>query len=70
VRIGSFAAGERECFLRDRGVDAVHLVDDLARLDLGDEILRVALAVAHATSRAFATPACPGTRGSRSGRRA
>src|ERR1043166_8915120 len=37
--------GERERFLGERLRDAVHLEDDLARLDLGHEVLGVALAV-------------------------
>src|SRR6476646_8114053 len=40
--------GERERLLGERLGDAVHLEDDLARLDLGDEVLGIALAVAHA----------------------
>src|SRR6185312_17277415 len=39
---------ERECLARERLVDPVHLENDLARLDLAHEILRIALAVAHA----------------------
>src|SRR5687767_13962717 len=39
--------GESERLLGERLGDAVHLEDDLAGLDLGDEVLRVALAVAH-----------------------
>src|SRR5262249_43267657 len=40
--------GERERLLGERLGDAVHLEDDLARLDLGHEVLGVALAVPHA----------------------
>src|ERR1044071_7937964 len=40
--------GERERFLGERLRDAVHLEDDLARLDLGHEVLGVALAVPQA----------------------
>src|SRR6185503_18651293 len=40
--------GERKRLLGQHLGHAVHLEDDLARLDLGDEVLRVALAVAHA----------------------
>src|SRR5688572_10499447 len=40
--------GESERLLGERLGDAVHLEDDLAGLDLGDEVLRIALAVAHA----------------------
>src|SRR6185503_8292648 len=40
--------GEREGLAGQRGVDAAHLVEHLARHDLGHEVLGRALAVAHA----------------------
>src|SRR3954465_12934926 len=40
--------GEGEGLLGEGGRDAVHLENDLARLDLAHEVLRIALAVAHA----------------------
>src|SRR5579871_5352274 len=40
--------GERERLARERLGDAVHLEDDLAGLDLADEVLGITLAVAHA----------------------
>src|SRR5574340_1248382 len=40
--------GEREGLARERLLDAVHLVEHLARRDLGNPVLGVALAVAHA----------------------
>ncbi len=48
VRIGSLAAASRNASRAKRLVHAVHLVQHLAGLDLGHEVLRVALAVAHA----------------------
>src|SRR5207248_4634862 len=43
--------GERKGFLGELRRHAVHLENDLAGLDLADEVLRVALAVAHADFR-------------------
>src|SRR5258706_14240865 len=45
---GQLGGGERERLLGEVVRDAVHLEDDLAGLDLAHEVLRVALAVAHA----------------------
>src|SRR6476619_2019678 len=39
--------GERECLAGERLFHALHFVEHLAGLDLGDVVLRVALAVAH-----------------------
>src|SRR6266480_45501 len=44
---------ERERLPRQRLVNSVHFVEHLARLDLGDVILRIAFAVTHAHFRRF-----------------
>src|SRR5438046_377129 len=44
---------ERERLPGQRLVDAVHFVEHFARLDFGDVVLRIALAVAHAHFRRF-----------------
>src|SRR5574343_573749 len=38
---------ESKCFASQRFIDTIHLIEDLARLNLGDPILRVTLTVTH-----------------------
>src|SRR5437868_5826449 len=45
---GQLRRGERESLARERLGDAIHLEDDLAGLDFADEVLGIALAIAHA----------------------
>src|SRR5579871_1206933 len=45
---GQLGGRERKRLPRQRLVHPVHLIEHLARLNFGDEVLRVALAVAHA----------------------